>query len=139
MSLQSQLREIEREIGQNHTRLGALLQRRHSNSHSCRDESSGDGEIFSTPPSSPQPVTNLPVQSQASIDRSRLKGLESDVARLQLALDDSVAASKESAKQFKADLSAGNLKTNSSSSSALPLKPRWRRLRKPIPIRYSCH
>lgn len=108
MSLQSQLREIEREIGQNHTRLGALLQRRNSNSHPCRDESSGDGEIFSTPPSSPQPVTNLcpATQSQASIDKSRLKELESDVTRLQLALDDSAAASKRAAKDLKADLSA---------------------------------
>jgi len=104
-----------------------------------RDESSGDGEIFSTPPSSPQPVTNLcpATQSQASIDKSRLKELESDVARLQLALDDSAAASKQAAKDFKADLSAGNCPTSSSSSSSL--RPRWRRLRKPIPIRYSCH
>jgi len=126
MSLQSQLREIEREIGQNHTRLGALLQRRNSNSHPCRDESSGDGEIFSTPPSSPQPVTNLcpATQSQASIDKSRLKELESDVARLQLALDDSAAASKQASKDFKADLSAEKSRRREIEAQNIDLKRR---------------
>ncbi|CBY20099.1 unnamed protein product [Oikopleura dioica] len=91
-----------------------------------RDESSGDGEIFSTPPSSPQPVTNLcpATQSQASIDKSRLKELESDVARLQLALDDSAAASKQASKDFKADLSAEKSRRREIEAQNIDLKRR---------------
>merc|ERR1711953_1518040 len=59
-----------------------------------------------------------------SIDRSRLKALESDVARLQLALDDSSAASKEAAKQFKGDLSAEKLRRREAEAQSDDLKRR---------------
>merc|ERR1712037_1021118 len=104
----SELNELRRKLEDAESEITNLKTQSMTPPRAERDESSGDGEIFSTPPSSPQPVTNLcpATQSQSSIDKSRLKELESDVARLQLALDDSAAASKQAAKDFKADLSA---------------------------------
>lgn len=122
MSLQSQLKEIEQEFGQSQSRLDALLQRRSS----TRDESSGDLEVFSTPPSSPQPISNFcqATQTQSSIDSSRLKLLESDISRLQLKQIESERSSKDAAKQRKADLSAEKTKRREAESERDDLRAR---------------